>query len=131
MIFGIKFAVFWAFLAFIFSYVPNIGSTLSTILPILMAVIQLDSIESLLIFAILLVAMHFVMGNVVEPIIMGNRLRLNTLTVLFGLVFWGYIWGIPGMILSVPLLVIMKIILERYPEVSIIGRVMGYPEKAV
>ena len=129
IIFGIKFAIFWAFLAFIFSFVPNIGSILSTILPILMAVIQLDSIESLLLFAVLLVAMHFVMGNVVEPIIMGNRLRLNTLTVLFGLVFWGYIWGIPGMILSVPLLVIMKLILERFPEVSIIGRVMGYPDK--
>jgi predicted PurR-regulated permease PerM len=128
IIFGIKFAIFWAFLAFIFSFVPNIGSILSTILPILMAVIQLDSIESLLFFAILLVAMHFVMGNIVEPIIMGNRLRLNTLTVLFGLVFWGYIWGIPGMILSVPLLVIMKLILERFPEVSIISRVMGYPD---
>ena len=129
LIFGIKFALFWAFIAFIFNFIPNIGSILATLLPITMGIIQLDSISDIAFLAILLIAVQFVMGNIIEPIIMGNKLRINTLTVLFGLVFWGYIWGIPGMILSVPLLVIMKIILERSPEFSFFARIMGYPEK--
>lgn len=127
--FGIKFAIFWGFIAFVFNYIPNIGSIASVIFPALMAFIQLDSIESVLIMTVILSVSHFITGNIFEPIIMGNKLRLNTIFVLFGLVFWGYIWGIPGMILSVPLLVIIKIILEKNPELSMIGRLMGYPEK--
>ncbi|MBX3044771.1 MAG: AI-2E family transporter [Candidatus Kapabacteria bacterium] len=129
MAFSIKFAVFWGFLAFLLNFIPNIGSIIGTILPILMGIIQIDSITDIAILAILLIALQFIMGNIIEPIIMGNRLRINTLTVLFGLVFWGYIWGIPGMILSVPLLVIMKIILERSPGFSFFARLMGYPVK--
>jgi len=128
--FGLKFAVFWGFIAFLLNFIPNIGSILGTILPILMAIIQLDSLQAIFLLSILLISIQFIMGNLIEPIIMGNRLRLNTLTVLFGLVFWGYIWGIPGMLLSVPLMVILKIILERIPAFSFIGRIMGYPEKS-
>ncbi|MDX9791067.1 MAG: AI-2E family transporter [Candidatus Kapaibacterium sp.] len=127
--FNIKFAIFWGFLAFLLNFIPNIGSIIGTILPILMGLIQLDSLGEITIMASLLIALQFLMGNLIEPIIMGNTLRINTLTVLFGLVFWGYIWGIPGMILSVPLLVIMKIIMERSPEFSFFARLMGYPIK--
>ncbi len=64
----------------------------------------------------------------IEPIIIGNRMRINNL--LFWWVWcWGYIWGIPGMLLSVPLLVIMKIIFERSSEFSFFARLMGFPEK--
>lgn len=129
VVFSIKFAVFWGFLAFLLNFIPNIGSIIGTILPILMGVIQLDSISDIAILAILLIAIQFTMGNIIEPIIMGNRLRINTLTVLFGLVFWGYIWGIPGMILSVPLLVIMKIIFEHSADFSFFARLMGFPLK--
>lgn len=128
-IFGIQFSLFWGFVAFIFNFIPNIGSIAGVLLPVTMSVIQLDSFQQILTFSLLLIVMQFLMGNFVEPIIMGNRLRLNTPTVLIGLVFWGYIWGIPGMILSVPLLVIIKIILEKYPEYSMIARLMGYPDK--
>lgn len=125
--FGIKFAVFWGFLAFLLNFIPNIGSIISTILPIMMGIIELDSVSSIALLALLLVTTQFTIGSVLEPIIMGNRLKINTLTVLFGLVFWGYIWGIPGMILSVPLLVIMKIIFERSPDFNFFARIMGYP----
>ncbi len=127
--FGIKFAIFWGFIAFVFNYIPNIGAIAGVILPSLMAFIQLDNLENVILYILILVITHFLVGNVIEPIIMGNKLRLNTIFVLLGLVFWGYIWGIPGMILSVPLLVIIKIILEKSTEFSIIGRLMGYPEK--
>lgn len=128
-IFGIKFAVFWGFLSFLLNFIPNIGTIIGTILPILISIVQLESFGDIALFAILLVSMHFIIGNILEPIIMGNRLRINTLTVLFGLVFWGYIWGIPGMLLSVPLLVIMKIIFERSSEFNFFARLMGFPEK--
>ena len=127
--FGVKFAMFWGFIAFVLNFIPAVGSILGTIMPILMGVIQLDSISDIGIMSIFLFVMHFTIGNIVEPIVMGGQLRINTLTVLFGLVFWGFVWGIPGMILSVPLLVIMKIILERSPSTEMIGRLMGYPDK--
>lgn len=128
-IFGIKFGIFWGFMAFLWNFIPNVGSIFSSIFPVLMATIQLDSFGEIALFALLLVGMLFLIGSVAEPIIMGNRLQINTLTVLFGLVFWGYIWGIPGMILSVPLLVITKIILERSAEFSFLARIMGFPDK--
>lgn len=127
--FDVKFAMFWGFIAFVLNFIPSIGSILGTVMPILMGIIQLDSISEVGIMSIILTVMHFAIGNIVEPIVMGGQLRLNTLTVLFGLVFWGFVWGIPGMVLSVPLLVIMKIILERSQSTEMIGRVMGYPDK--
>lgn len=129
LIFGVKFAVFWGFIGFIFNFIPNIGSIASVILPGLMAFIQLDSLQGVLIFVVILAVAHFVIGNFVEPIIMGNKLELNTVFVILGLVFWGYIWGIPGMILSVPLLVIIKIILDKYTDYAMVARLMGFPEK--
>ena len=125
MIFGIKFAFFWGLLAFILNFIPTIGSIIAVVPPFLMAVIQFDSAKIMILLIICLIAIQNVMGNVIEPIIMGNRLRLNTLTVIFGLVFWGYIWGIWGMFLSVPLLVLFKIIMEQIPELSMISRLMG------
>lgn len=127
--FGVKFAIFWAFVTFLLNYIPSIGSITATIFPVLMSIVQFDSIKTIVFLAILLVMVQFFMGNVLEPMIMGSRLRINTLTVIFGLVFWGYIWGIAGMILSVPLLVMLKIILERFPAFSAFGRIMGYPAK--
>lgn len=127
--FGVKFAIFFAFLTFMLNFIPSIGSIVATIFPVLMSIIQFDTIQPILFLALLLGTVQFLMGNVFEPMIMGNRLRINTLTVLFGLVFWGYIWGIAGMILSVPLLVMIKIILERFPAFSVVSRIMGYPDK--
>lgn len=125
LIFGIKFAFFWGLLAFLLNFIPTIGSIIAVIPPFLMGVIQFDSARIIFLVLICLIAVQNVMGNVVEPIVMGNRLRLNTLTVIFGLVFWGYLWGIWGMFLSVPLLVLFKIIMQQVPELSIISRLMG------
>lgn len=131
LIFGIQFALFWGFLTFVGSYIPNIGSIISTALPVFFGLITLDSFPMVLLFLLLLVSFHFVLGNVVEPVVMGANMSLNTLTVIFGLVFWGYIWGILGMILSVPLLVVLKLIFEQFPSLEFIARVMGKPSKVI
>lgn len=129
LIFGVKFAVFWGFVAFLLNYIPTVGSTIAVFPPTLMAIIQFDSFNPVLLLFIFLISTQITMGNVVEPYIMGHRLRLNMLTIIFGLVFWGYIWGIPGMILTVPLLVIFKTILEQLPGFEHFGRLMGYEVK--
>lgn len=129
MAFGIKFSFFWGLLAFLLNFIPSIGSIIAVIPPTLMGIIQFDSFKMIMILLVLLGSIQFLLGNVVEPKIQGGRLRINTLTVLFGLVFWGYIWGVPGMMLSVPLLVILKIIFEYFPSLNILARIMGSPPK--
>ncbi len=128
--FGIKFPIFWGFLTFVFHYIPTIGSIIATIPPVLMGIIQFDAFGTILAFLLILMAVQFIMGNVVEPKIMGGHLRLNTVAVIFGLVFWGYIWGVTGMMLSVPLLVILKLVFEHFPSLEIFARLMGYPDNA-
>jgi predicted PurR-regulated permease PerM len=127
VIFDVKFPLFWGFLMFIFHYIPTVGAFVGTLPPLLMYALQIDNWSPLAFLAIALVGAQFLAGNILEPKVMGNKLKLNTLTVIFGLVFWGNIWGIAGMILSVPLLVVMRLILEKIPDLSILARVMGSP----
>ena len=129
-IMNLKFAFFWGFLSFILNFIPSIGSIIATVIPSLFGLIQFDSFQQILLLFALLGLNQTIIGNVIDPKIMGNRLRLNTVTVLFGLVFWGVIWGIPGMLLSVPLMVTVKLLLEKSKAWSIVARVMGYPDKA-
>ncbi len=127
MLFGIKFAILWGFITIILNFIPSIGSIIATLPLLFMGIIQFDSIRTILFLLFIVVAIHFTIGNIIEPKIMGNRLRLNTITVIFGLLFWGYIWGIVGMMLSVPLLVVFKLIFENIPSLNIIAKIMSSP----
>lgn len=125
LIFQINFAFFWGFLIFILNFIPSVGSIVGSVPPILMCFIQYDSFNVTLLFFIIIATLQFMMGNFIEPRILGSRLQLNTLSVVVGLVFWGYLWGIPGMLVAVPLLVLMKLIFEQFPSTRILARVMG------
>lgn len=127
LLFGVKFAYFWGLLTFILNYIPTFGSIISVLLPVLMGFIQFEAIQLVISLLLVLMVIHFTIGNFIEPMILSNQLTLNTVTVLFGLVFWAYIWGVTGMILSVPLMVIIKLILNEIPSLSLISRIMGYP----
>ncbi len=127
--FGVKFYIFFGFLTFLLNFVPSIGSIIATIPPVLMAFIQFDTYKRAIIILIILGLVQMSIGNFIEPKIMGDKLRLNTVTVIFGLIFWGIIWGIPGMLLSVPLLVILKLILEYSDTLSVVARIMGSHNK--
>lgn len=124
-IFGIDFALFWGFLAFILNFIPTVGSIMATIPPILLGFIQIESGGTFTFFIILLIATQFVWGNVVEPLVMGSSVALNTVTVILGLVVWGYIWGVSGMLLSVPLIVLARVILAQIPDADMIVKLMG------
>lgn len=123
--FGLKFAVFFGFLTFLLNFVPSLGSIIATIPPVLIAIIQFDTFHKAIAVLAILFVVQMTIGNFIEPKIMGNRLMLNTVTVIFGLVFWGIIWGIPGMLLSVPLMVMLKLILAYSDSLSVIARIMG------
>lgn len=114
---GLDFALFWAFLIFLLNFIPNIGSLVATIFPALLALIQFEN--SFLPFLIILIgvgAIQLIVGNFLEPRMMGSSLNISSLVVILALTLWGAIWGIPGMILCVPITVILMIILAQFPK---------------
>ncbi|OEU72951.1 MAG: hypothetical protein BA864_05075, partial [Desulfuromonadales bacterium C00003093] len=111
MLLGLDYFLLWGLLAFLLNYVPNIGSIIAAIPAVLLAVVQLGMFKALLVAAIYL-AVNIIMGNAVEPKLMGHKLGLSSLVVFLSLVFWGWILGPIGMLLSVPLTMIVKIALE-------------------
>ncbi len=111
LLFGLDYALLWGMIAFLLNYVPNIGSIIAAVPAILLAVIQLEPIYSLLIAALYL-GTNVIMGNAVEPRLMGQKLGLSALVIFLSLVFWGWVLGPVGMLLSVPLTMIVKIALE-------------------
>ncbi len=113
LIFGVDFILVWAALTFFLNFIPNIGSIISVILPTLMCLIQYESIGYAALLLVILIVFQNLVGNVLEPKIFGNKLGLNPIVILLSLLLWGYIWGIAGMILSVPITAILKIIFER------------------
>ncbi|PID83444.1 hypothetical protein CSB11_01485 [Candidatus Campbellbacteria bacterium] len=110
---GVDFAFLWAFLIFIFNFLPNIGSIIATFFPTAIALIQFPTITEGIIVLISITVIQLIVGNVVEPKVIGNSLNLSSFVVILSLVFWGAVWGIAGMFLSVPLMVILMIILSN------------------
>ena len=108
---GVDYPLLWGLLAFLFNYVPNIGSILAAVPAILLAIIH-PGLESAFAAAIGYLVVNIVIGNVIEPRVMGQGLGLSTLVVFLSLVFWGWVLGPTGMVLSVPLTMILKIYLE-------------------
>jgi predicted PurR-regulated permease PerM len=112
---GVDFPVLWGLLAFLLNYIPNLGSIIAGAPAVLLAFIQFGVGRALLVAAGYVVV-NVVFGNVVEPKLVGQRLGISTLTVFLSLVFWGWVWGPVGMILSVPLTMVVKIALESREE---------------
>ncbi|MBN1301446.1 MAG: AI-2E family transporter [Melioribacteraceae bacterium] len=126
-IFDIDFMVVWMVLTFLLNFIPNIGSVLAVIFPTLMALVQLESFGYALLFAGITTAIQNVIGNIVEPKIMGDKLGLNPIVILLSLLLWGYIWGLVGMFLSVPIIVVLKIAISesKSPNLTFINSLMG------
>ncbi len=123
-ILGLDFALLWGLLVFALNYVPNIGSIIAAIPPILLALVQLGPLSAILV-AVGFVAVNFVIGNIIETKMMGQSLGLSSLVVFLSLIFWGWIWGPAGMLLSVPLTVVVKILLEHNDDTRPIAILLG------
>lgn len=109
---GLAFPVFWGFLAFLLNFIPNVGSVLAALPPIALSAIQLGTPRTLAVAAGY-AGFNLLWGNIVEPNLMGRRLRLSPLVVFVSLVFWGWVWGPAGMVLSVPITMAFKIAFEN------------------
>ena len=112
---GVEFAALWGFLAFLLNFVPTIGSIIAAVPVLLLSLLEMDPGLTLMIAALYL-AVNVLIGNVIEPTIMGERVGLSTLTVFASLVFWGWMFGPVGMLLSVPLTMVFKTLAEQNPE---------------
>jgi len=123
--FDVEFALIWGILTFLLNFIPNIGSVIATILPLMIAFIQFDSLVKVLWIALGLMFIQFIMGNLLDPRIIGSSLNLSPLVVLFSLIFWGWLWGIIGMFLAVPLMVIIKITFENIDSLRFISVLMS------
>lgn len=121
---GLDFPVLWGLLAFLLNYIPSLGSIIASIPPMLLAIIQFGYGRAIGVMVIFLV-INVLVGNLIEPHLMGRRLGLSALVVFLSLVFWGWIWGPIGMILSVPLTMIIKIMLENTPDLRWIAVMLG------
>ncbi|WP_019027900.1 AI-2E family transporter [Colwellia piezophila] len=113
--FGLEFFLLWGVLAFLLNYIPNIGSIIAAVPPVTLAILQLGIGDAGAI-GLGFVLINMVMGNFIEPRYLGKGLGLSTLVVFLSLIFWGWLLGTVGMLLSVPLTMILKIGLENSPE---------------
>jgi predicted PurR-regulated permease PerM len=121
---GLDFALLWGVVAFLFNYIPNIGPILAAIPPLLLSMVQLGLGPTLFIAALFL-ALHLGLGNILEPMLFGRRLGLSALVVWLSLIFWGWVWGPIGMLLSVPLTVIARIVFENSRELRWIALMLS------
>lgn len=122
---GVDFPVLWGLLAFLLNYIPNIGSIIAALPPVVLGLIQPDGGVGLALAVILgYLTVNIVVGSIVEPTWMGERLGLSTLVVFLSLVFWGWVWGGVGMLLSVPLTMMAKILLQNSDELRWIATLM-------
>lgn len=112
-LFGVNFFIVWAVFTFLLNFIPNIGSTIAVILPALMALVQFESFGYALLITAILIAVQSSIGNGLEPKVFGDRLGLNPIVILLSLLLWGYVWGIVGMFLSVPLTSVAQIIMSK------------------
>jgi predicted PurR-regulated permease PerM len=121
---GIDFPILWGLLAFLLNYVPSLGSIIAAVPPVLLAIVQFGPGRAAGVAAVF-VATNVLLGNFVEPQLTGRRLGLSTLVVFVSLVFWGWVWGPIGMLLSVPLTMIVKIMLENTQDLRWVAILLG------
>jgi predicted PurR-regulated permease PerM len=123
--FDVSYPIFWGLLAFVINFVQMIGSIISVVVLALFAFVELDPSGTLLLFILSIISVQVIFGGVIEPVMMGKTFALNVITVLVMLMLWGYLWSIPGFILSIPITVFIKIVLEQFPKTKIIADLMS------
>ena len=124
---GTDYAFLWGVLAFLLNFIPNIGSIIAAVPAVLITLVQLGGISALIVSG-LYVVINVVVGSVVEPKVMGKGLGLSTLVVFLSLIFWGWLLGLVGMLLSIPLTIMAKIILNANEKTQWLSVLLGNGE---
>lgn len=118
---GVDAPLFWAFLIFLLNYIPTIGSLIATIFPVIFCLLQFGDFSKGFLVLAIVGGIQVVVGNILEPKLAGNTLNISPFVAIFALSFWGAIWGITGMFLSVPITVIMVIIFSHFDKTKAIA----------
>lgn len=113
---GVDFAAFWALLVYILNYIPYIGSVVAVTFPVVLSLLQFASLPLTGAVLLGLMGAQILVGNVIEPRITGKSLNLSPVIIVLALSVWGSIWGVTGMILSVPIMVMAMIVLAQFPR---------------
>lgn len=123
---GLDFSVIWGFLAFLLNFIPTFGSIVSWALTTAFAVLQFyPSMKTILFVSVTVLAVNMILGNVIEPRWEGSDLGISPFLILAGLSLWGWVWGFVGMLLSVPMMVIIKIVCENISILNPIAVFLG------
>lgn len=125
---GLDFPVMWGLIAFLFNYVPSIGSIFAAVPAILLALVQLSPAWALVVMVLYMIV-NISIGNFAEPRLMGRSLGLSPLVVFLSLLFWGWVWGPVGMLFCVPMTVIAKLFLESQDDTRWIAVFLGSPRE--
>ncbi len=123
-IFGIHYAILWGLIAFALNFIPNIGSIIAAVPAIIMAIVQYNFTVAFFVMLSYLVV-NILIGSIIEPRILGRGLGLSTLVVFLSLIFWGWLLGPIGMLLSVPLTIMIKIALDTQPNTKSIATLLS------
>jgi len=123
--FGIKFPIFWGVFAFALNFIQLVGSLISTIIASIFVFIEISNPGTIFLIAMLFTSTQILFGSIIEPILMGKSFSINIVTVLVMLMFWGFLWGIPGLILSIPITVLIKTLLMQFPNTRFLAKIMS------
>ncbi|NNE31533.1 MAG: AI-2E family transporter [Winogradskyella sp.] len=123
--FDVSFPIFWGLFAFAINFVQMVGSFISVILLSIFAFVELDPSSMLFFFIVAITMVQVTFGAILEPIFMGKSFSINIIAVLVMLMFWGFLWGIPGLIMAIPITVFIKIILEQFPGTKVIANLLS------
>lgn len=122
---GLDFAFVWGVLAFLLNYIPTIGSAVAVIPPTLFSLVQFDSLGRPLGVFLGMIVLQILFGNYVDPLIEGRLLALSPMVVLASVVFWGWVWGVPGALLGVPITIGTVIATDHFPKTRWIARMLA------
>ena len=123
--FDVSFPIFWGLFAFVINFVQMVGSFITVILLSIFAFVELETTSTLLFFVLIITGVQVLFGAILEPIFMGKSFSINIIAVLVMLMFWGFLWGIPGLIMAIPITVFIKIILEQFPGTKVIASLLS------
>lgn len=131
LFFDVSFPIFWGLFAFVINFVQMVGSFIAVISLSIFAFVELDPTSTLFFFIVAITSVQVLFGAILEPIFMGKSFSINIITVLVMLMFWGFLWGIPGLIMAIPITVFIKIILEQFPSTRFIAELLSGKEMKI
>lgn len=123
--FGVSFPIFWGLFAFMINFLQMIGSVITVVLLAIFAFVEIEAASMLFLFVLTTTGVQTLFGGVLEPIFMGKSFSINVITILIMLMLWGYVWGIPGLIMSIPITVFLKILLDQSDSTKVISELIS------